>query len=141
MNEFVIKEITSLKFCDGRGNPLIDSRDEEPVEGKFNELEESVAILKKTTVPFEYWNNKLFTRYGYGVNDIDDKWVWTAELSNAEEEHIWKMIALCEAYWRNKYEYWYRKEVKQFRDYKREKGDLPKDIGINIDLSDSISYT
>lgn len=120
---FVIEEIVSMTFTDKQGNPLLDSRDKTPKEEKFDKNKNPIDILKTTTVPYELWNDDLFLKYGYGVGGICDEWVWTADLPNAEEEHIWKMIALCESYWRRKYEYWYRKEVKEFRAYQREKGE------------------
>lgn len=142
MSEFEIKEIKSLKFCDKNGEPLIDSRDKEPVERKFDISENPLDILRKCTVPYEYWNNELFTQYGRGVSwSSYDKWEWDSKkLDRILAKDLWKMIALCEAHWRNKYQYWYDKQVKEFRDYKREKGDLPKDLGISIDVSNAVNW-
>lgn len=136
MSEFKITGIKGLKFYNKDGTPLIDSRDAEPVEKKFNSNKDVVTLLKNATVPYEYWNDERFTKYGYGASGISDYWQWKPSLNNAEEYELWRMLAICEGHYRNQYEYWYRKEVKNHRDYMREKGDLPKELAISIDLED-----
>lgn len=136
MDKFTIKEIKNLKFYNKDGTPMIDARDKEPVEKVLDKAKTPIEILKSCTVPYEYWGDELFNKYGYGVGGIYEYWNWNIDLQNAEEEHIWKMIALCSIHWENFYHYSYDKQVKEHRDYMREKGDLPKDMAISLDLQD-----
>lgn len=123
--DFVIKGIESIKFLDKDGNELKDLRDREPILKK-TKLDNSIIdlILHHTTVPLEWTNEELFCKYGYAYFGIGDGWEWHEDkLKEAPEIDLWKIYGLCNEYWCNQYNFWYNKEVKKFRDYKRSKGE------------------
>jgi len=124
--KFAIKEITSIKFIDiTTGEEIVDMRDKEPILQETNiNLPILDLILHHTTVPFDWCNEELFTKYGYAFFGICDGWNWYEDkLRAAPEIDLWKIYGLCNEYWCNQYEYWYDREVKEFRDYKRSKGE------------------
>lgn len=122
---FKIKEITSIKLVDKKGNEIQDIRDKVPIlkETKIR-LPIMELILIHTIVPLEWANKEPFCKYGYLYCGICDIWSWDEEkLKFAPEIELWKMYGLCQEYWCNKYEYWYNKEVKEFRNYRRKNGE------------------
>lgn len=71
------------------------------------------------------WGHKEpFCKYGYAYSGICDGWEWYEDkLKTAPELDLWKMYGLANEYWHNQYNYWYDREVKNFRDYRRSKGE------------------
>jgi hypothetical protein len=122
---FVITGIKGIKFYNKDGSELVDIRDKEPVERKM-ELNIPIIdlILHHTVVPLEWCNEELFCKYGYAYFGIADGWRWyEEELKTAPEIDLWKMYGLCNEYWHIFYDYLHSKKEKEFRDYRRSKGE------------------
>ena len=91
---------------------------EYPIEKTFSFNINAHEMLKEIIPPLgaEHMHS-LFSKYGYTFSSpINEGWKWTTE--DIPESDIWHMAALCNLYWRNKYEYWYNQsEFQKYKEY------------------------
>jgi len=124
--DFIIKGIKSVKFLNKNGNEIPDSRDVEPIlqETKLD-IPIMDLVLHHTVIPYEWMGKEPFVKYGYfGGSSLCESWFWREDkLKKAPEVDLWKMYGLCNEYWHHEYEYWDSKHEKEFRDYRRSKGE------------------
>lgn len=122
--KFGIKSVdfSSIKFYNATtGEEIQDIRDREPVERKFNPETPILDLVKATSPSYGLCNHPLIRKYGYDTfGSICEAWYWNDNLSEASEEELWKIYAMIQADWLINYEYWYNREVYEFRKYKKE---------------------
>ena len=120
--KFGVREVLDIKFYDLKtGLEAQDIRDKKPVEEKFNPNIPILQLVKSTSPSYEMCNHPLIRKYGYDTfGSICECWFWHDNLSEATEEELWKIYALIQADWLATYEYWYRREVYEFRKYQKE---------------------
>lgn len=120
--KFAIKEITDIKFYDVKtGEEVKDIRDMKPIKKNFNPDTPILELVKSCSPGYEICNHPLIRKYGYDTfGSINEAWYWNDNLSEASELELWQIYALIQASDAVKYQYWYRKEMYDFRKYKRE---------------------
>ena len=126
MKKFGIKSVVSVKFIDkDTGEEMKDIRDIQPEYKEYNKNTDVVELLINSTIPLEWMHDEFFNQFGHDESQpLYDNWVWEREkIENATKEDLWKAYGLISGYWLNEYEYWFRKEQYEFRQYRREKGE------------------
>ena len=126
MKKFGIKSVVSVKFIDkDTGEEMKDIRDMQPEYKEYNKNTDVVELLINSTIPLEWMHDEFFNQFGHDESQpLYDNWVWEREkIENATKEDLWKAYGLISGYWLNEYEYWFRKEQYEFRQYRREKGE------------------
>ena len=62
----------------------------------------------------------VLKKYGRTVsNYCSDGWEWNDKLYEDTEKDLWEIIAVCEWYWRKKYEKWYEDDEKVLSNFDR----------------------
>lgn len=122
--KYIIKEIESIKLYNiETGEEIKDVRDEKPVEKKFNPNIPILDLVKSSCPSYELTIHPLIKKYGYGTfGMIVERWYWRDNLSEASELELWQILALIKADEAEQYKYWYKKEVYEFRQFKRDQG-------------------
>jgi hypothetical protein len=120
--KFAIKEVSGIKFVDSMtGKEMVDLRDREPIRKNFNPNTPILELVKSVSPSYELCNNPLIRKYGFDTfGSICEVWYWNDELAKATNEELWKIYGMIQADWLSQYEYWYHKEVYEFRQFKRE---------------------
>lgn len=122
--KFAIKDIdfSSIKFYNATtGEEIIDSRDKEPIKREFDPNTPILDLVNSVSPSYEICNHPLIRKYGYDTfGSLCEAWYWSDNLSQASETELWKIYALIQASSLANYQYWYDKEVYEFRKYKRE---------------------
>lgn len=120
--KFGIKEVIDIRFYNATtGEEVLDTRDIEPVKEEFNPNIPIIDLVKSVSPGYDICNHPLIRKYGYDTfGSIYERWYWNDNLSEASEEELWKIYALINTSSLVNYYYWYRKEVYEFRKYKKE---------------------
>ena len=89
--------------------------------------EQLLEIVRHTSIPYVYMGDPLIRAYGVYVDGVYPEWIWFnaknlsdygfatghMPLETASELELYKIIALCERYWREMYENAYEESKKQ----------------------------